>query len=336
MQNTHRRKPKKKAFFRWLALSALFNLAIWVGMEQVLETPASTRNPGQPFELVFLEPPEKAKQEKKEKDVKGQIVDLPDPETKERPKDADYLAEADRMVEEETRTRNHKLNPDVLAPEFSEESKLEFENLIDIGAQTPSTGAKVGNDRFDPQKDGNLAALPSPYQLTNKDGLQQPTISSHRARNIAGAPNNDLLDEEIGTAVNLNTKEFLYANYINQIRRLVNFYWRQQLDNLPRSLRINKPRYTTVVKVLLNEDGLLDSIELLQTSGVGPLDNAVVEAFKIAGPYPEPPEGLIDGDGRARISDFGFTVEIGQANSAYQGIDPRSGVQFPGILKSPR
>jgi protein TonB len=144
------------------------------------------------------------------------------------------------------------------------------------------------------------------------------------------------LDEDVGQSVNLNTKEFLYANYINQIRRLVVFYWRQQLDNLPRSLRISKPRYKTVVYIALNEDGLLDEVQVLETSGVGPLDNAVVEAFKIAGPYPEPPEGLMDPDGRARLSDMAFTVEVGQANSAYRGIDPRSGIQFPGILKSPR
>ena len=91
-----------------------------------------------------------------------------------------------------------------------------------------------------------------------------------------------------------------------------------------------------MVYISLNEDGLLDEIQVLETSGVGPLDNAVVEAFKIAGPYPEPPEGLMDPDGRARLSDMAFTVEVGQANSAYRGIDPRSGVQFPGILKSPR
>jgi hypothetical protein len=29
-------------------------------------------------------------------------------------------------------------------------------------------------------------------------------------------------------------------------------------------------------------------------------------------------------------------VQVGQAQANYQGIDPRSGVQFPGILKAPR
>jgi len=58
-------------------------------MEHVLESPPAQRAPSQPFELVFLDPPEENKQQKKEKEVSGQIVDLPDPEEKERPKDAD-------------------------------------------------------------------------------------------------------------------------------------------------------------------------------------------------------------------------------------------------------
>jgi TonB family protein len=328
--------PKPQRLGRWIILSVLLNLWFWVSIDRIVQHNTWERDHSKPVELVFLQPQKPLLPPIEEDSNQGQIVDLPDPETAERPEDADYLAEADRKVEEETRTEEYKLNPEILAPEYAEESKMELEDVQDVGADSPSTGAKVGNDRFDPQEDGLLAALPSPFQLTNLDGLQRPTVSAHKAERIAGAPNNDLLDEETGIAVNLNTKEFLYANYINQIRRLVVFYWRQQLDNLPRSLRISKPQYKTVVFIALNEDGLLDKIQILESSGLGPLDNAVVEAFKIAGPYPEPPEGLLDPDGRARLSDMGFTVEVGQANSAYKGIDPRAGVQFPGILKSPR
>ena len=333
----HRSRPKRR-IGAWILVSLLSNTLIWLGLERIADQSIHPDNrQSRPVELVFVDPQRpKLEEPEPEESTQGQIVDLPDPNEAIRPEDANYLAEADRMVDEETRTEDYKVNPEIFAPEYSEDSKLELENLEDVGADQASTGAQVGNDRFDPQEDGSLAALPSPYQLSNLDGLQSPTVASHRSESIAGAPNNDLLDEEIGQSVNLNTKEFLYANYINQIRRLVVFYWRQQLDNLPRSLRISKPRYKTVVYISLNEDGLLDEIQVLETSGVGPLDNAVVEAFKIAGPYPEPPEGLMDPDGRARLSDMAFTVEVGQANSAYRGIDPRSGVQFPGILKSPR
>ncbi|MCB9759026.1 MAG: TonB C-terminal domain-containing protein [Alphaproteobacteria bacterium] len=291
-----------------------------------------------PLRLVVLQPqePEEPEEPEKEIDWDGQLVDLPEPVEQEKPKDAEYLAEHDRTVEEETRTRNFRVNPEILTPEYSPDDKLEMEDLIDLGVQEKSQGAKVGNDRFEPDRNGSLAALPSPYRFTNKDGLQAPTAASHSTTTVAGAPNNDLLQEELGDRVNLNTKEFLYASYINQIRRLVNFYWQQNLDNLSGRVVLVKPRYRTVVSVTLTADGGLEEIRIDQECGSPPLDNAVVEAFRIAGPFPPPPEGLLERDGLAYLDNMGFEVQLGQAKAQYMGIDPRAGVQFPGILKSPR
>ena len=71
-------------------------------------------------------------------------------------------------------------------------------------------------------------------------------------------------------------------------------------------------------------------------SGNDPLDDAVVRAFRVAGPFPNPPDGLVAKDGRVYLPNMSFTVGVGQARMQYQGIDPRAGVQYPGILKSPR
>ena len=71
-------------------------------------------------------------------------------------------------------------------------------------------------------------------------------------------------------------------------------------------------------------------------SGEAALDQAVVQAFRVAGPFPNPPEQLIAKDGRVYLEDMGFTVQVGGAMRApYVGIDPRAGVQYPGILKAP-
>ena len=286
--------------------------------------------------LVLLEPEPEQIPEPALPEYRGQIVDLPPPEIEEIPPDADYLAEHNQMVDEETRTERYKVNPEVLSNEFSRESQLDFEDLMDLNAVDPSTGAQVGNDRFDPDRDGNLASLPSPFAITNREGLQKPVPASHKDQSLAGAPNNDLLDEEVGRAVNLNAKEFLFAPYINRIRRLVNFYWQQNLDNLPTGIRLAKSRYETVVNVTLTLDGVLEQIAVDTESGSPPIDNCVMEAFKMAGPFPNPPEQLISPDGRVYLPDFGFVVQIGHAQAQYHGVDPRAGVQFPGILKSPR
>ncbi|TNE87447.1 MAG: energy transducer TonB [Deltaproteobacteria bacterium] len=296
--------------------------------------------PGKPVQLVTLLPPEPEKlpePEPEEPDWDGQIVETPDPEQEiDPPEDAEYLAEHNERVEEETRSRDTRINPEVLTKDFHLEDKVEKQDLVDVDVTKPSTGAQVGNDRFDPAKDGSLAALPSKWRFTNRDGYEAPVPAASTQSVIAGAPQADLLDEKPDTETNLNTKEFLYAAYLLQIRRLVAFYWEQNLDNLSGSVRLVKPKYNTDVEIVLDANGALIATTITEESGSEALDDAVVRAYKIAGPFPPPPEGLVSPDGRAYLPPMGWTVTVGQAQNRYQGVDPRAGVRFPGLLKSPR
>jgi TonB family protein len=285
------------------------------------------------------EPPEPVPEEEPEPEVKlpdGQVVETPAPQVEKVPEKADYLADHNNAVLEETKTDAFRVNPEVLSNQFSREDKLQFEDVADVNATEPSTGARVTGSAFDPAKDGPMAALASPFTLTNKDGLEKPVPASSRSQDLAGAPQNDLLNEKLGGATNLNTREWLGASYVNHIKRLVNFYWSQNLDNLPHDIRYARSRYSTVVYVVLDDQGALDSIDIIEPSGADPLDQAVISAFKMAGPFPNPPRQLVSKDGRVYLGDWGWTVELGRPRAPYVGIDPRSGVQFPGILKAPR
>ncbi len=267
----------------------------------------------------------------------GQIVETVTPDEEKQPLVSDYLAEHDNAVPVETRTDAYKVNPEVLSNQYSRDSKMEFEDVIDVGAKDVSTGATVGSlSDPAPGRGAPRSIIPSAFALTNKEGLAAPTKASSTNQSLSGAPQNDLLNEKLGDTVALNTREFIGAAYINRIRRQVNFYWKQNIDNISSSLRLSKPNYATVVAIVLNGDGQLEAITVTDDSGVTAIDSAVVEAFRVAGPFPNPPEQLIRRDGRVYLSDLSFTLTVGQAQMQYQGIDPRAGVQFPGILKSPR
>lgn len=336
-----RRRTGLPAALQWLALALVLHALLLAVLEPLWphlqpEPPEVSATPVTLLVEVPEEEEEPPEEEPEEPDLSGQIVDTPPPEEEERPDDYDYLAEHDNKVVEETRSEKFRINPEVLAPEYSEDDELKFEEAFDLNVTEPSTGAQVGNDRFEPDRDGRLASLPSPFAVTNRDGLQAPVPASSASSSLAGAPNNDLLDEKRGDAVRLNTRELLGATYINRIRRLVNFYWDQNLDNLPGSIRYARPSYSTVVVAVLDSNGALESLEVTQASGSDPLDNAVVQAFRIAGPFPNPPEQLISKDGRVYLPDMNFVVNLGQARAQFMGVDPRSNVRFPGILKSPR
>ncbi len=281
--------------------------------------------------------PEEEPEEPEPKLPDGQIVETPRPTEEQTPAVADYLAEHDNAVPVETRSERFKINPDVLSNMYSDEARLALEDVPDVGATEDSTGATVGT--LMPPDAGRGAprtAIASPWAFTNKEGLAAPVPSSSREQTLSGAPQNDLLDEKKGAVVALNTREFIGTAYLNRIRRQVNFYWDQNLDNLGSSVRISAPRYRTVVAIVLSADGVLESIRVTDDSGSPPHDDAVVDAFRIAGPFPNPPEQLVSKDGRVYLEDFSFEVQYGQAQLDYSGIDPRAGVQFPGIMKAPR
>ena len=335
----HRRRRSRSRWVPVLIVALAIDTLLVAGVLwsiRTLQPEPSAR--ARPVKLVIMRPPAVEEEEPEEDDpeYEGQIVEIAPPEIEETPEESDYLAEHDQVVEEETKTEKYKINPEILAKKYSREEKLKMEDLIDLNVDKQSTGAQVGNDRFDPDRDGTLASLPSPWAITNKEGIQDPVMASHADSALSGAPQNDLIDERTSDELNLNTKEYLYTTYINRIRRLVNFYWQQNLDNLPSSVRLSKSQYHSAVDVILNSDGALEFIEVVDECGAPELDEAIVSAFKLAGPFPHPPEGLISKDGRVYLPEMGFDVKLGTARAHYQGIDPRAGVQFPGILKSPR
>ena len=270
----------------------------------------------------------------KPKDIDiGQIVDLPTPVIEEKPEKSDYLAEHNHKVPEETKTDNYRINPKIVAEQFTPKDNLQFEEAIDVNANEPSSGAKVGNNQFKPNKLGSRFALPSPFAITNKDGLEKPTMASSTTENLSGAPNNDLLRERTSDRTQLNAHAYKYASYMNQIRRLVNFYWQQNLDNLQTPLYKNT--YNTVVQVQITQHGELHFITVSKESGDPKIDECVTKAFSLAAPFPEPPELLIE-NGIVDLPDFGFELTVSSGQARYDGIDPRAGVRFPGILKAPR
>lgn len=323
-----------KKFFRYLLLSLAAHalLFLFIGSTKEYWMPQNSSSRPKKMKVTYKPRQNDEKDLKKENDKdKGQIVELPKPLIEEKPKEADYLAEQAHKVEKETRSEKFTMNPEVIAEEYSEKKQLQFEEAIDVNATEASSGAKTGNHRFKPNRDGALFSLPSQYSLTNKDGLDKPTLASSTTENLSGAPSNDRLLEERSNRTQLNAHAYKYASYMNQIRRLVNFFWQQNLDNL--SGPLHKNRYETVVSVEISDKGELISIEVLTESGNTKVDQCVTKAFKAAGPFPKPPELLVK-NGTVLLPDFGFELQVSAGENPYKGVDPRAGVRFPGILKT--
>lgn len=128
------------------------------------------------------------------------------------------------------------------------------------------------------------------------------------------AKNNDFVEDvPLGDMTNLNTTEFKYYGFYHRIRQQLEQYWGSNIQSKAKHLYKSGRRLPasenliTAVTVTLDDRGQILEIKIDGTSGIRELDQAAIESFNRAGPFPNPPKGLLIG-GRATIQ-WGFVVK---------------------------
>ncbi len=163
---------------------------------------------------------------------------------------------------------------------------------------------------FDDPEDGQ-AGERGAGQPSNIPKSLLPNLES--SLNLAGAPMNDYLkDVEEGEETWLNTKSFKYATYYNRIKRKVSQRWNpvrvQNLYDPGFSIYGYQSRYT-VLYITLDYSGKLEETEVKRSSGVDFLDREAMDAVARAAPFPNPPTGILESDGKIKFP-FGFYFEL--------------------------
>ncbi|MCB0415476.1 MAG: energy transducer TonB, partial [Bdellovibrionales bacterium] len=155
----------------------------------------------------------------------------------------------------------------------------------------------------------------------DKLSLDQMNSQNQAAQNARPSKSGDLSSTDdhlknipIGMETILSTKEFLYYSYFNRIKDKIRKRWgskvRQKVEKMVRSgrhLASTQDRVTKII-ITLNSSGVLERVQVLHQSGLRDLDDAAIEAFKEAAPFPNPPKGLKDKDGKVRIN-WDFILE---------------------------
>lgn len=105
----------------------------------------------------------------------------------------------------------------------------------------------------------------------------------------------------------LNTKEFKFYGYYQRIRARLDAAWvpilRAKLVKYYYGGRhlASEMEHKTKVLVVLNPQGTITSVKIVSESGTQDLDDAAVSAFNEAGPFPNPPRGIITSTGIIEI-----------------------------------
>lgn len=116
-----------------------------------------------------------------------------------------------------------------------------------------------------------------------------------------------LKDVKNGSQTLLNTREFAYFSFYQRVRKQLEQHWEPGLRKRLRSMT-ERGRHlaadnelSTKVMVVLNTHGLITKVLVEDTSGLLDLDQAAIDAFNRAGPFPNPPKGMVDADGTVKV-----------------------------------
>jgi TonB family protein len=267
------------------------------------------------------------------------------------PKDSRYLSDKNRRVEKETVSRYAGNSPNLLSrPSAGSPGRVasgesgRAERKTEAKDGTPGQKG-TGADRARPPRQAEQEKLalapsakgelplgqereraeggaPSPAVPGSPgDGaerLQGPkrpdlSVGQDALARLAGGPNMDGFGEaEEGDVTALNTREFKYATFFNQVRREIGADW---YPRVRASVRERDPEFkhffykerTVVVGVTLDRAGHVTDLSVLQSSNVDFFDRVAMTSVRQAQPFPNPPPGLFGAEQTTRVP-FVFTL----------------------------
>ena len=227
-----------------------------------------------------------------------QIVEQESPPVNnEVPEDAKFLGKHNQKVQQETRS----------------EKSGSFSNAGSAGQKTTKTPQNPRQPK--PVSRKLVGNLPSLAQLKPQFNF------TPKAENIvveksgdASQTSDHLNDTEKRLQTLMSTREFLYYSYYQRIREKIRQKWepliKQKVKKVfasGRTIASARDRVTQIV-ITLNKEGSLLRVQVIGESGIHDLDEAAVEAFKQAEPFPNPPRGIIESDGTIKIR-WDFVLE---------------------------
>lgn len=242
---------------------------------------------------------------------KMQIVQNENRGKNERPTDSRFLGEKDQTFQKQSIAKRVGI--------FEESGKGVADGSKKIGgAEQPDSKVEAKKLSLDDLKMGSLPSEEmDKFKKIGKTLDKQPggrALGSETGQNKDPglSANNDYVDDvPVGEVTNLNTIEFKYYGFYNRIRKRLEQYWGNSLRQKAEAFFRQGRTFSSEVKitsllVTIDSKGNITKVVLKSTSGINELDEAAIESFNKAGPFPNPPTGMLI-NGEATI-EWGFVV----------------------------
>lgn len=217
-----------------------------------------------------------------------QIVESEDPETQTTPTGKARLSDKNRTFDRETKAR--------IVKSFQKSTKGSRGSK---GVSLSALGGDIG------KKD--------PYDKAAREyaSAKSGTPNPGSGRTMSST-NDHLEDVPLGDLTHLNTVEYKFYGYYHRIRQKLEGFWGRSVQEKAEILAsegrsiASDDEHVTALRIVMDSRGEIVDVVVLGSSGVKELDDAAIESFNDAGPFPNPPKDLVV-DGRVTI-EWGFVV----------------------------
>jgi TonB family protein len=284
-------KKFQNLFTASIVVSVLLHVTTILSLKYMERNNFSVKQ-NQTVDVVFIDPSKLAEMQAK------QIVEQDEkPVNDEIDSNAQYLSQFNQKVVKETKAANNgKYNNNAGKGLTKGQATKAVKEAMDIQPQKKAQGSVL--DKFKPKVDWTAMA----NKNAGGDGQDISRTADH------------LKDIEKGAQTVLSTREFVYYSYFKRIKGQIQQQWEpsikgkmQKLMSRGRTIASVEDR-TTKLLIILNAKGTLVGVKVISESGVQDLDDAAIEAFKAAAPFPNPPAGIVEQDGTIQIR-WDFVLE---------------------------
>ncbi|AGH96431.1 energy transducer TonB family protein [Pseudobdellovibrio exovorus] len=207
-----------------------------------------------------------------------------------------FLSDRSNTVVKETRAATGTQFKNIQAPNRAATAPTQAKAETQKDATKRTAEQKLFGDSFNAYK-----------AVSQQQDVQQQKAAQRALASVGSTTNDNLEGLSDDLITRLNTREYKYAGYYHRIKEQLNSWWvpgvQEKFTKMMQQGRTIASEENKVTKliIVLNPQGNLVNVQVLAESGVRDLDDAAVDAFRSAAPFPNPPKGMIDSDGTVKI-----------------------------------
>lgn len=296
---TTQTKKGMTSFWGFLGLIVFLHLLTLV-MKSMESKPRTLRITAEtaPIKVKLLQ--EHFKQLEKSQEKK-QIVQSEEAMDESTPLDSKFLSDKNRKFDRQTVAKN--------VDTFQTATQG---NSAQIGEKAQKATPKEGKKIVDLSKLGHQAlGEENPFKAATETAKVGQQTTPKKA--TVSASNDYIQQIPLGDFTHVNTTEYKFYGFYHRIRQKLEQFWGRSIQEKANALHRAGRRLPasedliTSLRITLDDQGQIVKVKVLSTSGVRELDEAAVESFNKAGPFPNPPKDLLV-NGEATI-EWGFVVK---------------------------